>query len=834
MNRAIAAGTLAVVVIGATVAGWAGASRLKSPAQIAAETAPPLASSITYPVEKRVLSSNLIVRGTVRYSDPIVVALAPSLLKPTAMLVSVPPTKGTTLHEGDVALVVSGRPVFVLAGAAPGYRDLAPGTAGEDVRQIQSALKRLGFDPGPIDGNYDASTAGAVAAWYTKAGYAPFGPNDQQRTNLRLGQSAVNQATDRMLQARQAVIVARQGAKPVEIVDAKAAIAVASASLLTARAVEARDSARGLVDIAIKEAAVQASTAALDDVRRRAGFAASGVNPATGLAATTEQLAQLQQAINDATAAASSAEAELSASKAIAQNIRKAGDASVDEATAKLAAAGVQGSQLSAQQLQDLVSGVRTAQTALSAAEAAAAKDNSVAAVDTIAKQAAFNTAAAKAAGAAGNEELTAAAAQAQSDLSSSHAVAEAIRRAGAATVTDAQARLAAATSGQTAALQDVGPAVRAAQGAVTLAQTAAAKDAAVADADVVAKNNVFEAAKSRVTQAERRLAVARSGVDPVTGLPTVSPGEQAATATALKQAEIALDVTKTDLDATRRAVEFTTRANAQAISDALSHRRAAQAHLAALLSPPLPTTALAQAVKVAETELAHQQTELAKITKTVGVQVPANEVVFFPTLPLRIDDTRIKRGDPATADVMTVSGTHLAIDSALLTTEAPLTNVDAPVTVEAPDYGFTTQGHVSFIADKPGLRGTDAQHIAIELLPDDAPVQLVGASVRITIPTRTTKGEALVVPVSALSVRADGKTQLQVESRSGSRRTVTVTPSLSAQGFVAFVPVDGKVTPGDLVVIGSNGPSGSAPGVKGANDLKITVPRALSSLPKR
>ena len=187
-------------------------------------------------------------------------------------------------------------------------------------------------------------------------------------------------------------------------------------------------------------------------------------------------------------------------------------------------------------------------------------------------------------------------------------------------------------------------------------------------------------------------------------------------------------------------------------------------------------------------------------------MQVPANEMVFFPTLPLRIDDTKIKRGDPATADVMTVSGTRLAVDSSLLTTEAPLTKLDAAATIEAPEFGYTSTGHITFVADRPGLRGTDAQHIAIEVKPDDAPTQLVGASVRITIPTKTTNGEALVVPVSALSVRADGSTQLQIEDRPGSTRTVVVTAGLSAQGFVEIVPVSGAVSVGSRVVIGTKG----------------------------
>ena len=73
---------------------------------------------------------------------------------------------------------VSGRPVFVLRGAQPSHRDMAPGSRGPDVRQLEVALRRMGFSPGKIDGRYDGSTASAVASWYQRTGWAPFGATD--------------------------------------------------------------------------------------------------------------------------------------------------------------------------------------------------------------------------------------------------------------------------------------------------------------------------------------------------------------------------------------------------------------------------------------------------------------------------------------------------------------------------------------------------------------------------------------------------------------------------------------------------------------------------------
>ncbi len=720
MRRSALAATVVGSLVVATGAGWFAGSRVKSPAQLAAETSEPVPSLITFPVEKRVLSSDLILRGTVRYSDPISVVLAPSLLKPNAVLVSVPPVRGQALNEGDVALVVSGRPVFVLQGVTPGYRDLGLGMVGEDIRQLEAALARKGFDPGTVDGIFDASTAAAASTFYARSGYAPFGPNDAQLVALQSAQSNVSLATDRLLQVRQALVIARQGPRPADIVDAMASIKAGEAGVAAARSAAERDAAKGAADIGSRENAVLAANVALEDAHRRAGLAASGANTSTGLKATSEQIAQLQLTVDDANVSVVSAEADLAASTAIAETVRKNGEASVADAKAKLASVMVAVGLLDQQQQLDLANATRTAQSASLVAEATAARDNTVAA------------------------------------------------------------------------------------------------------ADVTAKANAVKSAKVKVVQAERSLATGRTGIDPVTGLPAVTPGDQATVATALRQAELASAGAAADLDAMRRSVNLGATANDSAVLDAQSRLAAARARLAAIRSPVTGTKTLAEAIRVAEAELARQNRELSKITKSLGVQVPANEILFFAALPLRIDDTKIKRGDSASAEVMTVSGTRLAIDSSLLTTEASLTKLDASATVDAPEFGFSTKGHVTFLADKPGLRGTDAQHIAIEVTPDDAPTQLVGASVRLTIPTETTGGEALVVPVAALFVRADGTTEVQIEERVGTTRTVIVSAGLSAQGFVEITPLRGEVAPGDHVVIGSKDGSVSA----------LTSPRAPSSIP--
>jgi len=173
------------IVALAAVATWFVGSRIESPADAAARTAPPAPSPILVPVEERVLSSEIVTRGTVRFGLPQPISIGPSPLKANPELITTIPARNTHFGEGSVMLTASGRPVFVLQGGVPAYRDLAPGIAGDDVRQLKAALGRLGFDPGPLNVPFDQQTSAAVAAFYKSRGWEPFGPTRDQIATLR-------------------------------------------------------------------------------------------------------------------------------------------------------------------------------------------------------------------------------------------------------------------------------------------------------------------------------------------------------------------------------------------------------------------------------------------------------------------------------------------------------------------------------------------------------------------------------------------------------------------------------------------------------------------------
>jgi len=179
---------------------WIAGSTIQSPAEAAIRTAPPQPSPILVPVEERVLAAKIVTRGTARFGLPQSIVMAPSMLKADVGVITTLPEQGATFQEGDMLLTASGRPLFVLYGESPMYRDLTPGISGADVRQLEEALMRLGLEPGPVDGLYDKETSEAVARLYIDAGWKPFGPTQEQLDQI---QEALNRqkAAERTVEA---------------------------------------------------------------------------------------------------------------------------------------------------------------------------------------------------------------------------------------------------------------------------------------------------------------------------------------------------------------------------------------------------------------------------------------------------------------------------------------------------------------------------------------------------------------------------------------------------------------------------------------------------------
>ncbi len=81
---------------------------------------------------------------------------------------------GVEIDPGAVVATIDGAPVVALIGDVPGYRDLdIDSDDGPDVRQLETNLVQLGFDPDgaiEIDETFDDATEDAVTAWEDSLG----------------------------------------------------------------------------------------------------------------------------------------------------------------------------------------------------------------------------------------------------------------------------------------------------------------------------------------------------------------------------------------------------------------------------------------------------------------------------------------------------------------------------------------------------------------------------------------------------------------------------------------------------------------------------------------
>lgn len=561
-------GFATVIVVG----GWLTSSRIETPADMAARTAPPIPSPILVPVEKRVLSSKIVTRGTARFGLPQPISIVPSVLKTDVGLIATLPLPNTQFKEGDVMLTASGRPLFVLQGVLPAYRNLVPGISGDDVLQLERGLKRLGFAPGGIDGIYDRQTSAAVAKWYKSKGWEPFGPTRMQIANVRTLEQDWGNAKKRQLAAT-------------------AAVAAAVPSLEAARAGAERNNKAAASELLTKKA----------NLRRLVG------NPEQGIPSAVES------------------------ARAIAEHNNKVAAAEIANQIADRAR---------------IILDPRQPKTARDAA--------------------------------------------------------------------DAKLALAKAAARQTQLEGEV--AVQAAEREVKLA----AEQLELAEAAV------------KSTRLEGEVAV-QAALD-------------------------ALHVAKFD---------------AQLASDEANR--------------------LTQELKIARGKL--------------GIQVPVDEIIFIPLLPVRVHELKAAVGDPARGTVMTVTDNQLVVDSSLPLDAGQLVKPGMPVFIDEQALGINAKGVVKMVASTPGTHGVDGYHIYFEVRVMEASTGLKGFSLRLTIPIKSSKGAVTVVPVSALSLAADGTSRVQVKSN-GKLEYIVVKPGLSADGYVEVTPInDGLLSPGQLVVVGYKNP---------------------------
>lgn len=229
-------GVVAAVALTAAGGGYLVAQQMHAPADELALAEPPEPGPVTAMVELRTIESEVVVRGDMVFAGALDVTVDVSGLRTSAVVTGVPVGVDDAVTEGSVLAVVADRPVIVLGGDVPAYRTITASAEGDDVRQLEAALARLGLEAGPVDGRYDAATAEAVEALYAQLGYPAPQPPDELTTRLVAAEQAVDAAEERLRVAQAALAEAVQPPARSEVLAADVAIAAARRAIDAAKA----------------------------------------------------------------------------------------------------------------------------------------------------------------------------------------------------------------------------------------------------------------------------------------------------------------------------------------------------------------------------------------------------------------------------------------------------------------------------------------------------------------------------------------------------------------------------------------------------------------------
>jgi len=181
-TRRVGVWILVTALVSAGIGGAAGFF-VRSPAQVAADAAPPASSELTIAVEEGSITDPLLLPGIVSLGQ--VTNLSPV---GGGVVTGLPVTIGAQFTSGTVIAEVNDRPVIYLQGAIPLLRDLRPGDKGEDVRRLQEGLRPwLNGEP---DGTWGAGTTNALRAVYKAAGYAVPAETAALQSELVFGAAA--------------------------------------------------------------------------------------------------------------------------------------------------------------------------------------------------------------------------------------------------------------------------------------------------------------------------------------------------------------------------------------------------------------------------------------------------------------------------------------------------------------------------------------------------------------------------------------------------------------------------------------------------------------------
>lgn len=162
---------VAVGVLAMSATGFAAATLIASPGQVAARYAAPPAAVITGYARWQVLRHGIVLPAVVMAARTISVTASAPYARDIVTAVDV--RVDDRVRPGQVLAQLDGRPVLLLRGVLPAYRDLREGDTGPDVTQLQAALERLGYADFDQPGVFGQSTSLALLLFYRHLGYRP-------------------------------------------------------------------------------------------------------------------------------------------------------------------------------------------------------------------------------------------------------------------------------------------------------------------------------------------------------------------------------------------------------------------------------------------------------------------------------------------------------------------------------------------------------------------------------------------------------------------------------------------------------------------------------------
>ena len=160
----------ALVVAGAGVSlgglgFWAGRTVTEPPNDPTQRIVP-----VTYTVEVGSVHRTLEFVGRADWPKAV-----PVVATSVGVVTSIDSDSLSALADGAVVMTIDLQPVVVVEGSTPMFRDLAEGTVGPDVAQLQTMLAK--HEPGSLEVNgvFDRRTQDAVRLWQRSLGAAPDG-----------------------------------------------------------------------------------------------------------------------------------------------------------------------------------------------------------------------------------------------------------------------------------------------------------------------------------------------------------------------------------------------------------------------------------------------------------------------------------------------------------------------------------------------------------------------------------------------------------------------------------------------------------------------------------